>query len=64
MSKEIIRGNFAGGIIKHGKVMFWERWDIRELAENLILFWNDAYDSDKLNEKLVLLLPTPIINLN
>lgn len=56
--------NVTGSKYIDGQYWVWERWDIWELTKGIILFWNDAYDIDMLEEKLALLLYTPIIGLN
>lgn len=68
MNNEITRGdNFAGGIIKKGKMMLWERWEVREIQDRVIEYYIDEFVSPELykDNKLVLLLPNPtFINLN
>lgn len=68
VDKEIARGDgFAGGVIRQGKVMLWERWEVREVSERFIGIYLSEFVSPELyeNDRLLLLLPTPTyINLN
>ena len=55
----------GGGFLHKGKMTVFDRWDIREIEEGIILFWNDAFDLEKFrDDKLVLLFPTPCQGLN
>lgn len=61
---EIRRGdNLAGGIIKQGKMLIWERWELRQ--PNLINCDLFLSSEDLASSKLVSLLLTPtFVNLN
>lgn len=52
---------WSGGRIRNGKMEVFERWDMRELGDHCIYFYDEVYDVDKLiSDDLALLILTPI----
>lgn len=54
------RQNIAAGVYVYGRLWVQERWDVREIIESTIYIWNDIHDVERLNDKLALLIPTPV----